>query len=76
MLENACRNNHKIVSNAVVSGGKALVTSSATAYMGYASDLAVSTGANGLMSTYTVGFGEAVKAFFGWADDAVVYIWE
>ena len=24
----------------------------------------------------TFGFGEAVKAFFGWVDDALVYIWE
>ena len=44
--------------------------------MGYASDLAVINGASGLMPTYTFGFGEGVKAFFGWADDAIVYIWE
>ena len=27
-------------------------------------------------STYTFGFGEALKAYFGWLDDALVYIWE
>ena len=48
----------------------------ATAYMGYASNLAVIDGANGLMPTYKLGFGESVKAFFGWIDDALVYIWE
>ena len=66
----------EIATNAIISGGKALVTSSVTAYMGYASDLAVANGANGLTPTYTFGFGEAVKAFFGWIDDAFVYIWE
>lgn len=44
--------------------------------MGYSSDLAAINGANGLIPTYTVGFGEAVKAFFGWLDDALVYISE
>lgn len=63
----------EIAVNAISSGGKALVTSSLTAYVGYASDLAIT---NGLMPTYTYGFGEAVKAFFGWVDDAIVYIWE
>jgi len=28
------------------------------------------------MPTYTASFGEAVKVFFGWLDDALVYIWE
>jgi RHS repeat-associated protein len=66
----------EIASNAITSGGKALVTSSLTAYMGYASTSAVSNGANGLMPQYTFGFGESVKAFFGWLDDALVYLWE
>ena len=44
--------------------------------MAHASDLAAINGANGLMHTYTRGFGETVKAFFGWLDDALVYIWE
>lgn len=57
-------------------GGKAVVTSSLTAYMGHASDLAVKDGAMGLRPTHTFGFGEVVKAFFGWVDDALVYIWE
>jgi len=64
----------EIAMNAISSGGKALITSSITAFMGYASDLAVIDGANGLMPTYTYGFGEAVKTFFGWLDDALVYI--
>ena len=66
----------EIVQNAISSGGKALITSSSTAYIGYSSNLTVANGANGLMPTYTYGFGEAVKSFFGWLDDALVYIWE
>ena len=66
----------EIAVNAISSGGKALVTSSLTAYVGYASDFAIKNGANGLISGYTYGFGESVKAFFGWVDDAIVYIWE
>ena len=66
----------EIVSNAITSGGKALVTSSLTAGIGYVSDSAIVNGANELMPTYTYGFGEAVKTFFGWLDDALVYIWE
>jgi len=65
----------EIASNALISGGKALVTSSLTAYMGCASNLAVANGAYGLMPTYTYAFGESVKAFFGWLDDALVYVW-
>ncbi len=66
----------EIASNAITSGKKALATSSVTAFMGHASDLAVADGANGLMPTFSYGFGEAVKTFFGWIDDAIVYIWE
>ena len=66
----------EIASNAIISGGKALLTSSITEYVGIASDLAVNTGANGLMPTYNFGFGEVVKSFFGWVDDTLVYIWE
>ncbi len=62
--------------NAISSGGKALITSSVTAYVGFASDLAVIDGANGLMPTYTLGFGESVKSFFSWLDDALVYVME
>ena len=43
---------------------------------GYVSDMAVSDGAIEMMPEYTFGFGEVVKAFFGWVDDALVYIWE
>lgn len=64
----------EITTNAISSGGKALVTSSLTAFAGYASDLAASNGAYGLMPKFTRGFGEAVKAFFGWLDDAFVYV--
>ena len=65
----------KIMEDVIISGGKAAVTSSMTSYMCYASDLAATNGANELMATYTKGFGEAVKAFFGWIDDAAVYLW-
>ena len=66
----------EIAADAFKSGARALVTSSVTAYVGYASDFAVVDNAMGLMPSYTFGFGEAIKAFFGWADDAVVYVWE
>ena len=66
----------EIVTNALTSGGKALVTSSLTAYMGYTSDIAATNGANGLMPSYTYSFSEAIKNFYGWLDDALVYIWE
>lgn len=66
----------EIASNAVSSGGKALVTSSVTAYMGHASDLAYLDGSRSLMHGYTFGFGEAVKTFWSWLDDAIVYVWE
>ena len=56
--------------------GKALITSSLTAYMSYAADLAQQTGAYGLMPTFTYGFAEAFKAFGSWLDDALVYLWE
>ncbi len=36
----------------------------------------VADGCGGLMSSFTLGFGEAIKAFFGAVDDALVYIWE
>lgn len=66
----------KIAEDALISGGKAIVTSSVTAFVSHASDLAVASRADGLMPEYSFAFGEAVKAFFGWADDAVIYIWE
>ena len=66
----------EIATNAAASGVKALATSSLTAYIGYASNIAVVDGAGGLIPTYTFGFGEGLKAFFGWLDDALVYIWE
>ncbi len=66
----------EIVVNALTSGAKAAVTSSLTAYIGVASDMAIKNGAYGLMPTNTQGFGEAFKAFFSWVDDALVYLWE
>jgi len=36
----------------------------------------VADGCGGLMPSLTLGFGEGIKAFFGAADDALVYIWE
>ena len=36
----------------------------------------MATGCDGIMPQFTPGFGECVKAFFGWVDDAIVYIWE
>ena len=36
----------------------------------------VADGCGGLMPSLTLGFGEAIKAFFGALDDAFVYIWE
>ena len=62
--------------NAFSSGGKALMTSALTAFMGHASEVAIPDGCGGLMPTYTYGFGEAVKTFFGWLDDAMVYLME
>lgn len=67
---------NEVVTNAVLSAGKAFITSSLTAFMNYASDLAVNSRGNGLIQTFTVGFGEAVKSFFGWLDDALVYLLE
>lgn len=66
----------QMIKNATTSGLKALVTSSITAYVGYAADLAKIDGAGGLMPNFTYGFAEGFKAFFGWADDAVIYVWE
>ena len=65
----------EIRNNAFASGLRGLATASVTAFVGYASDFAVYDGCGGLMPQYTRGFGEAVKAFFGWLDDAVVYTW-
>ena len=64
------------IKNATTSGLKALVTSSVTAYAGNAADLARVDGAGGLRPSFTFGFAEGFKAFFGWADDAVIYVWE
>ena len=58
------------------SGGKALAMSTITTYMGSAADMAVENVESGLMPEFTYGFGVAVKTFFGWLDDAMVYLWE
>ena len=65
-----------MLKNAGISGAKALVTSSVSAYVGYSADLAKIDGAGGLMPSFTYGFAEALKTFLGWADDAVIYVWE
>lgn len=36
---------------------------------------AVANGCDGLLPGLTLGFGEGVKAFFGWVNDAIVYVW-
>lgn len=36
----------------------------------------VSDGCGGGFPSLTLGFGEAIKAFFGAVDDMVVYLWE
>ena len=79
-------NGKQILKNATSSGIKALFTSSLTACVGagvggidyYSGALVggVANGCGGLMPSLTLGFGEAIKAFFGWADDAVIYLWE
>ena len=66
----------EIVNDALTSAVKAAVTSTVTGYMGYAADLAATDGAGGLMPTFTIGFRECYKAFWGWADDAMVYLLE
>ena len=75
----------QMVVNASTSGVKALITSSATALVGsgvggvdYKTGQlygGVANGCNGLMPSLTLGFGEDVKAFFSWLDDAMVYLW-
>ena len=66
----------EIVNNSIASGIKGVITGSLTAAIGAGSDMAVKNGSGEFASDYTFGFGEAVKAFFGWVNDAMVYIWE
>ena len=76
----------QIAKNAATSGLKALATSSLTSLVGsgvggvnYKTGViegAVLDGCGGLIPSLTLGFGEGIKAFFGWADDAVIYLWE
>ena len=67
----------QIKNNVISSTKKALVTSSLTVFMGYSSDVALMDNTiKELMPTFTYGFSEGLKAFYGWLDDAVVYIWE
>ena len=65
----------EIATNAAASGVKALATSSLTAYIGYASNIAVVHGAGGFFYIY-VWIWRSIKSFSGWLDDALVYIWE
>lgn len=65
---------------------KSIVTSLMTQFIGkgvggidYKKDIltgGVADGCGGLFPMLTLGFGEAVKAFFGAVDDMVVYLWE
>ena len=76
----------EIAVSGLKSGLKALVTSSITAFVGYAVggvsykkkilEGAVVNGCNGLMPSLTPAFGEGIKSFFGAVDDALVYAWE
>lgn len=76
----------EIACNAASSFGKGAVMGAFTQYwssavggINYFSGVvegAVADGASGLMPTLTLGFGEGIKAFFGWVDDAMVYIWK
>ena len=63
------------VASAAVSGVKALTARSPTAYIGYASNIAVVDGAGGFFYIY-VWIWRSIKSFSGWLDDALVYIWE
>lgn len=67
---------NQIANKAFISAAKGAVTSSLTAYMNLSVDSAVRYGTGGLMEEITVGFGESIKGFFGWLDDATVYAWE
>ena len=65
----------EIVDNSLRSGIKAACTGMVTEYMSYSVDYGLATGGcNGLMPELTFGFGVAIKAFFGWVDDALVYV--
>lgn len=66
----------EIISESVTSGCKAAITGSVTEFIGIASNLAVEDVAYGLLPGFTPGFAEAIKAFFSWVDDAIVYVWE
>ena len=55
---------------------KGAVMGSVTQFMSNAVDVGVSSHGNGLMPGLSRGFGEGLKGFFGWADDALVYLWE
>ena len=67
------------------SGIKAGITGLSTTFIGQAVggynyqtgkiEGAVANGCDGLLPGLTLGFGEGVKAFFGWVNDAIVYVW-
>lgn len=67
------------------SGIKAEITGLSTTFIGQAVggynhqtgkiEGAVANGCDGLLPGLTLGFGEGVKAFFGWVNDAIVYVW-
>ena len=66
----------EIAQKSISTGFKGAVTGTLTQFMGHAVDAGVASQANGLMPELTLGFGEGIKAFFGWVDDALIYLWE
>ena len=64
----------QIKRDSIRSGLIGAATSTLTAYMGCAVDIAVPTKANGLMPTLTPGFGKMIVGFFGAVDDAITYM--
>ena len=65
---------YEIASGAWSSGIKAAATGSITQWISYSVDYGVIDGCGGLMPQLTYGFGEAIKTFFSWVDDAMVYM--
>ena len=64
----------EIIDSSLSSGCKAAGTGLVTQFISTSVDAGVANGCYGLMPQLTYGFGEAIKTFFGWMDDALVYI--
>ena len=63
----------EIEKSATSSGIKAAAMGTITHWISYSVDYGVADGCGGLMPQLTYGFGEAIKTFFSWLDDAMVY---